>query len=92
MGKKQEKKPKKDRTHLIVKEEPLAGMSSINICRLLFQNRFRIHPKYWLRFWYAIFLSTVMTPLRVIEALRFKRKIKKTKITTDPLFVIGHYR
>ena len=81
MGKKQEKKQqaKKDRTHLIVKEEPLAGMSSINIWRLLFQNKFRIHPKYWLRFWYAIFLSSVMTPLRVLEALRFKRKIKKTK-------------
>jgi hypothetical protein len=94
MVKKQEKKqkPKKDRTHLVVKEEPLAGMSSINIWRLLFQNRFRIHPIYWLRFWYAIFLSSVMTPLRILEALRFKRKIKKTKITADPLFVIGHYR
>jgi len=83
---------KKDRTHLVVKEEPLAGMSMINIFRLLWQNKFRIHPKYWLRFWYAILLSWVTTPLRVIEYLRFNRKIKKTEITKDPLFIIGHYR
>ncbi|MFW9925039.1 MAG: sulfotransferase [Candidatus Thorarchaeota archaeon] len=83
---------KKDRTHLVVKEEPLAGMSGINIWRLLLQNKFRIHPKYWLRFWYAIALSSVCLPLRIVEKIRFDRKIKKTKIETDPLFIVGHYR
>ncbi|MGC9779949.1 MAG: sulfotransferase [Candidatus Heimdallarchaeota archaeon] len=89
---KQDDKKKKDRTHLIVKEEPLAGMSMINIFRLLWQNKFYVHPKYWLRFWYAIALSWVTTPLRVIEILRFQRRIKKTKVEIDPLFIIGHYR
>ncbi|MBD3189719.1 MAG: sulfotransferase [Candidatus Heimdallarchaeota archaeon] len=78
--------------HWIVKEEPLAGSSISNIIRLLWQNKFRIHPKYWLRFIYAITLSALCTPLRWIERIRFNRKIKKTKINQDPLFIIGHYR
>ncbi|MEA2069831.1 MAG: sulfotransferase [Asgard group archaeon] len=78
--------------HWIVKEEPLAGMSLINIMRLLWQNKFKIHPKYWLRFWYAIFVSVITLPLRVVEKIRFTRKIKKTKVEKDPVFIIGHYR
>ena len=83
---------KKDRTHLVVKEEPLAGMSWINILRLLWQNKFKVHPKYWLRFWYAIFLSSITAPMRAIEILFWQKKIKKTEIKQDPLFIIGHYR
>jgi hypothetical protein len=78
--------------HWVVKEEPLAGASLINIFRLLWQNKFRIHPKYWLRFWYAITLSTLFLPLRIVEKIRLKRRIKKVEIKKDPLFIIGHYR
>ncbi|MHA1881257.1 MAG: hypothetical protein ACTSYG_12775, partial [Candidatus Heimdallarchaeota archaeon] len=60
-------KKKKDRTHLIVKEEPLGGMTLINIWRLLWQNKFRVHPKYWLRFTYAYWLCAITWPLRAIE-------------------------
>jgi hypothetical protein len=87
-----EKKKKKDRTHLIVKEEPLGGMTLLNIWRLLWIGRFRVHPKYWLRFTYAYCLCLITWPLRFIEWLTKTRKIKKTKVITDPLFVIGHYR
>jgi len=85
-------KKKKDRTHLVVKEEPLGGMTLLNIWRLLWQNKFRVHPKYWLRFTYAYLLCAVTWPMRFIEWLTKTRKIKKTEIKTDPLFVIGHYR
>jgi len=80
------------KTWLICKEEPLAGMSFANIFRLLWENKFRIHPKYYLRFWYAIGLATITAPMRVIERILYHRKIKKTEIKTDPIFVIGHYR
>ncbi|NHJ46435.1 MAG: sulfotransferase [Asgard group archaeon] len=88
---KKEKK-KKDRTHLIVKEEPLGGMTLLNIWRLLWIGRFRVHPKYWLRFIYAYCLCLITWPLRAIEWIAVTRKVKKTKVKTDPLFVIGHYR
>ncbi|MHA1873366.1 MAG: sulfotransferase family protein [Candidatus Heimdallarchaeaceae archaeon] len=80
------------KTWLICKEEPLAGMSFTNIFKLLLENKFRIHPKYYLRFWYAMGLATITAPMRIIERILYHRKIKKTEIKTDPVFVIGHYR
>ncbi len=82
----------KDKTWLIVHEEPLAGYSLLNIFRVLWDNKFRIHLKYILRFLYAIVLSTITTPLRLTQKIRFHRKIKNTKIAEDPIFIIGHYR
>ncbi|MHA1557212.1 MAG: sulfotransferase family protein [Candidatus Heimdallarchaeota archaeon] len=78
--------------HLVCKEEPLAGFTMSNIFRVLWQNKFRIHIKYWPRFWYAITLAWLTAPLGWIEKIRFNRKIKKTVVKTDPLFIIGHYR
>lgn len=83
---------KKDKTWLIVHEEPLAGYSLPNIFRVLWDNKFRIHLKYILRFLYAIVLSSITAPLRIIQKIRFHGKIKNTKITEDPIFIIGHYR
>ena len=80
------------KTHWIVKEEPMAGFSTSNIIRELIQNKFRIHPKYWLRFWYAIGLSTALAPFRLIDTITFSRIIRNMEIKTDPLFIIGAYR
>jgi len=77
---------------LIVHEEPLAGYTLINILRVLIQNRFRMHPKYWLRFLYSLVVSFATAPLRIIEKIVYTRKIKTTEVKVDPLFVIGHYR
>lgn len=82
----------KQRTWLILKEEPMAGFTLLNILRVLIDNRFKVYPKYFLRFLYALFLSLITFPLRLIELIRFHKKIKHTKIRTDPVFVIGHYR
>ncbi|MHA1953080.1 MAG: sulfotransferase family protein [Candidatus Heimdallarchaeaceae archaeon] len=82
----------KKRDWLIVHEEPLAGYSMQNIFRVLWDNKFRIHPKYWLRFGYGIGLSFITIPLKVWQKIRHHRKIKKTEIKEDPIFIIGHYR
>jgi len=76
----------------VVTKEPLAGFSYTNIIRLLWQNSFEIHPQYWLRFLYAISLSTLCLPLRITEFIRFDKKIKKVTLKEDPIFIIGHYR
>jgi hypothetical protein len=78
--------------HWIVAEEPMAGYTWTNICRLLWQNKFRIHPKYYLRFLYAIAVSTLFLPLRIWEVLTFGRKIKNTVPKHDPVFILGYYR
>ena len=78
--------------HWIVSRCPLAGASTSNIWRLLFQNKFRVHPKYWLRLLYVKLLSGITAPLRLVERLRFNRKIKKSQLHKDPIFIIGHWR
>jgi hypothetical protein len=77
---------------LKVSEEPIAGYNLKNIFVLLWQNKFRIHPKYFLRFSFGIGLATILTPLRIIEKMLIRRKVKKTSLTKDPVFIIGHYR
>ncbi|MHA1200515.1 MAG: sulfotransferase family protein [Candidatus Heimdallarchaeaceae archaeon] len=82
----------KDRTWLIVKEEPLAGYSLFTFLRVLWDNKFAVDLKYFLRFLYAVGLMIVVSPLRLTQKIRFHRKIKKTEVKQDPIFIIGHYR
>ncbi len=82
----------KDKTWLIVKEEPLSGYSWSTILQVLWDNKFNIDFKYFHRFLYAMGLAIVTTPLKLTQKLRFHRKIKKTEIKQDPIFLIGHYR
>jgi len=37
-------------------------------------------------------MSAITLPLRVIEKIRFQKKIKSTVISEDPIFIIGFYR
>ena len=82
----------KDKTWLIVKEEPLAGYSLPTIVKVLWDNKFDVDLKYFHRFLYAIVLSVITSPLKVYQKLLYHRKIKKTEIKQDPIFIIGHYR
>ncbi|MHA1212632.1 MAG: sulfotransferase family protein, partial [Candidatus Heimdallarchaeota archaeon] len=78
--------------HWIITKEPLIGSSTSNIIRLLFENKFRVHIKYWLRLWFSLLLSILFMPSRNIERIFFNHKIRKTKITHDPIFIIGLWR
>ena len=77
---------------LICKDEIIAGASWRVFITILIENKLRIHPKYWLRFLYALFLVTISTPLRFIQWVRFNGKIKRTELIEDPIFIIGNYR
>jgi len=70
----------------------MAGYTTTNILRLLWQNKFRIHPKYFLRFLYGITVSTLFLPLRIKETLTTAKKIENTVPVHDPVFIIGYYR
>ncbi len=72
--------------------EPLAGSSLANLLRLLAQNRFRISAKYMPRFLYAVMLSSVISPFRIAERIKFDGRIRKTAICRPPVFIIGHWR
>jgi omega-hydroxy-beta-dihydromenaquinone-9 sulfotransferase len=80
------------KSHWTVTKEPIAGYTLTNIFRLLVQNRFRIHPKYFLRFLYGIGVSLLLWPLRMWEVLTKSHVIRRAEPVHDPVFIIGYYR
>jgi omega-hydroxy-beta-dihydromenaquinone-9 sulfotransferase len=81
-----------DENALMLKREPLAGSSLINLLRLLLQNHFKIDIQYLPRLVYATTISSLLTPLRTREYLQFETTIRETKIAHHPLFILGHWR
>jgi hypothetical protein len=75
-----------------VEEEIMAGYTLRNILRLLWQNRFRVDRKYFLRFLYGLGVSALLWPLRTLEWLITAPRIAATRIEKDPVFIIGYYR
>jgi len=71
---------------------PLPGSTLTNLLRLLAQNRFRIDAVGIPRILYSIAMSAAMSPLNVLERIRFGRKINDTEIKKPPVFIIGHWR
>ncbi|HHH77868.1 MAG TPA: sulfotransferase [Thermoplasmatales archaeon] len=72
--------------------EPLAGSSLTNLLRLLAQNKFKVSARYMPRFLYAVMLSGVISPFRIVERIKFDGKIRKTAIDHPPVFILGHWR
>ncbi len=77
---------------LMVKNTPLPGYSLPNLLRLLTQNRFHVSPRYIPRLTYSIALSGIMTPFYIRERLKYDKKVDDTRITKDPIFIIGLWR
>ncbi len=60
--------------------------------QLILRNGVSFHPKFLLRLPF-LFQSSVWTSFLVFrENIMFGRKIKKTRIPNDPIFIIGHWR
>ncbi len=75
-----------------VEEEIMAGYTLANILRLLWQNRFAVDRRYVWRFLYGLGVSLLLLPLRILEWMFTVRRIARTEIREDPVFVIGYYR
>ncbi len=60
--------------------------------RLLVRNRFAVH---WSRWHYAAFytcLSLVHSSLALGQKILFGRRVAKTVIAEDPMYIVGHWR
>jgi hypothetical protein len=77
---------------LKVTKEPLTGDNFLNLMRLLIQNRFKISIRYFPRMLYSIFLSSLMSPFKIIERVKFDKSIKAMNIDNPPIFLLGHWR
>ena len=78
-------------THSI-RHHLLSGSSFPNIIGLLYKNRFQVSIAYLPRVMYVLATTFLLIPLQIIEFCLYHRKIKKTIIAKDPIFIIGHWR
>lgn len=70
----------------------LTGITFGKWCKLLAQNGFRISPAYWHRALVITLASLSNSVFAAIENLRFGRAIADRRITTPPVFILGHWR
>jgi len=75
-----------------ITEQTLTGTTFTNWMKLLFENRFKISWRYFPR---AVFISAITlltSPFVLYEKLRYAKRIKRTIIKRQPVFIIGHWR
>ncbi len=72
--------------------EPLAGSTFTNLLRLLGQNQFKISLIGMPRILYSLLLSSIQSPLNLLEQRHVKRKILNQPINNPPIFILGHWR
>jgi hypothetical protein len=60
--------------------------------RILYHNRFAVHPAYWPLALIITVLSFFHTFLGVVQRIVFGRAVRRTPIHTPPLFILGHWR
>jgi len=70
----------------------MAGITFGHWLRLLAENKFQISPAYLHRVAFITLASLSNSGFAAYENLRYKRKIEQTKLSQDPLFVLGHWR
>jgi hypothetical protein len=69
------------------------GMCPSGWFRLLWQNRFAIHPTRWAMAGLLSFFSVCWNfPLWVLQEVFFGHRIRRTRLVEDPVFVLGHWR
>lgn len=72
--------------------EPLAGSTLTNLLHLLVQNRFNVSIMGMPRIMYSLLLTSVQSPLNVLEKRYFNKHIKDQEIKKHPIFILGHWR
>ncbi len=60
--------------------------------RLLIRNRFAVHWRYLYIAVIITFVSMIHTLLRLVQQIRYGRRVARTPIRAAPLFIIGHWR
>ncbi|MEA3457993.1 MAG: sulfotransferase, partial [Candidatus Thermoplasmatota archaeon] len=72
--------------------EPLAGSTFTNLLRLLGQNHFKVSMMGMPRIMYSLLLTSIQSPLNVLEKRYFNKHIRDQKIKEPPIFILGHWR
>lgn len=60
--------------------------------KLLFRNRFAVHPRHWYIAAIITCVSLLNTLLRLLQDAIYGRAIREAKIKEPPIFILGHWR
>ena len=60
--------------------------------KLLFRNRFAVHPSCWYIAVIVTCVSFMHTLLRLVQEAIYGRRIRKTALREPPIFILGHWR
>jgi hypothetical protein len=69
----------------------ILGITLGDLAQLLWQNDFRIPPRYWPKVAFASLISLLSTPLRRVEEAVHGRHVAQQPVR-QPLFILGHWR
>lgn len=70
----------------------IAGTSFKNWIQLLWKNKFKVSNKNILTVIFISITTLLLAPLRLYEYLKYRKKIRKTKLEKPPIFIVGHWR
>lgn len=79
------------KAHYFTLSHPLLGSSVTNYIKILFRNKFRIDPRFSLKFIFSFATALFWSPLRWLERLLLFKKIKETEVKS-PIIILGHPR
>lgn len=68
------------------------GMRLGDFYRLLWKNRFRVHPVHWKRVFTVTLSGCMNSTFGVLQSLVYGRRIESTVVDPPPIFIIGHWR
>jgi hypothetical protein len=68
------------------------GFDFLAWLRLLVRNRFAVHWSYWYIALIITFVSLLHTLLRYVQEACYGRRLSRTPIRDQPIFIIGHWR
>lgn len=82
----------KKRTKIFNLSHYLLGVRLDNWLRLLWRCRFRIQPSKIPEALFITVISIILFPFAILEGLVCAIPLHRTKITKDPVFILGHWR
>ena len=70
----------------------MIGISLKEWLKLLYDNKFNVKARFIPKIFGLTVANVILAPFIKYEQLRYRKIIKNTKITKDPIFILGHWR
>ncbi len=70
----------------------MIGISLKEWLKLLYDNKFNVKTRFIPKIFGLTIINIVLSPFIIYERLKYRKKIRNTEITQDPVFILGHWR